>query len=109
MVLPISAPVPKEYAAKFDRQSPSSYYKHQVATGPYMVENDAAGNTVGYEAGTRIHLVRNPSWDAGTDYKPAYLDEHHDREPTPRGHRHRGAPGPRRTADGEANWACRRT
>ena len=23
----------------------------------------------------RIHLVRNPNWDAETDYRPAYVDE----------------------------------
>jgi peptide/nickel transport system substrate-binding protein len=75
VALPISAPVPEEYAAKFDRETPSSYGRHQVATGPYMIENDADGNAVGYEAGNRTHLVRNPNWDAATDYKPAYVDE----------------------------------
>jgi peptide/nickel transport system substrate-binding protein len=46
-----------------------------VATGPYMIENDASGKAIGYEAGRRIHLVRNPNWDQDTDYKPAYVDE----------------------------------
>ena len=40
-----------------------------------MIENDASGKAIGYEAGRRIHLVRNPNWDKSTDYKPAYLDE----------------------------------
>ena len=40
-----------------------------------MIENDATGKAIGYEAGRRIHLVRNPNWDTATDYKPAYLDE----------------------------------
>ena len=40
-----------------------------------MIENDASGKAIGYEAGRRIHLVRNPNWDKTTDYKPAYLDE----------------------------------
>jgi peptide/nickel transport system substrate-binding protein len=40
-----------------------------------MIENNASGKAVGYEAGRRIHLVRNPNWDKATDYKPAYLDE----------------------------------
>ena len=35
----------------------------------------AAGKAIGYQPGKRIHLVRNPSWDKSTDYKPAYLDE----------------------------------
>ena len=75
LALMLSAPVPEEYAEPFDRQNPSAYGQNQVATGPYMIENDASGKAVGYEAGRRIHLVRNPNWDKATDYKPAYLDE----------------------------------
>jgi peptide/nickel transport system substrate-binding protein len=75
LVMPVSAPVPEEYASKFDAKSPSTYNTHVVATGPYMVKNDASGNTVGYEAGKSIDLVRNPNWDKSTDYRPAYLDE----------------------------------
>ena len=75
MVMPVSAPVPEEYASKFDARNPSTYNTHVVATGPYMVKNDADGNTVGYKAGKSIDLVRNPNWDASTDYRPAYLDE----------------------------------
>jgi peptide/nickel transport system substrate-binding protein len=72
--MPASAPVPKEYAQKFDKRQPSAYGENQVATGPYMVENDESGKITGYTAGTEIRLVRNPNWDAATDYKPAYLD-----------------------------------
>ena len=75
LALPLSAPVPADYAAKFDKANPSSYGMNQVATGPYMIENDTSGKAIGYEAGRRIHLVRNPNWDAATDYKPAYVDE----------------------------------
>ena len=75
LALPLSAPVPEDYAAKFDRQNPSMYGQNQVATGPYMIENDASGKAIGYEAGRSIHLVRNPNWDKATDYKPAYVDE----------------------------------
>lgn len=75
LVMPITAPVPEEYAKKFDAKNPSTYNTHLVATGPYMVKNDAEGNTVGYKAGKSIDLVRNPNWDASTDYRPAYLDE----------------------------------
>jgi peptide/nickel transport system substrate-binding protein len=75
LTLPLSAPVPEEYARRFDARTPSAYGQHQVATGPYMVENDAEGNAIGYQAGRLIHLVRNPNWDRSTDYKPAYLDE----------------------------------
>jgi peptide/nickel transport system substrate-binding protein len=72
--MPAAAPVPKEYAQKFDKQQPSTYGQHQVATGPYMVENDSSGKVTGYKPGAEIKLVRNPNWDAKTDYKPAYLD-----------------------------------
>ena len=73
--LPLSAPVPEEYAAKFDKKNPSVYGQNQVSTGPYMIANDASGKAVGYQAGRSIKLVRNPNWDASTDFRPAYLDE----------------------------------
>jgi peptide/nickel transport system substrate-binding protein len=72
--LPISAPVPEEYAKKFDAESPSAYGDHVVGTGPYMVENDEQGNVTGYNPGKSITIVRNPNWDPETDYRPAYLD-----------------------------------
>jgi peptide/nickel transport system substrate-binding protein len=75
LVMPITMPVPKEYASKFDKESPSTYNQNVVASGPYMVENDAQGKLVGYKAGKSIHLVRNPNWDKSKDYRPAYLDE----------------------------------
>jgi peptide/nickel transport system substrate-binding protein len=75
LVMPITMPVPEEYASKFDAKSPSTYNSHVVATGPYMVKNDAQGNVTGYQAGKSIDLVRNPNWDKSTDYRPAYLDE----------------------------------
>jgi peptide/nickel transport system substrate-binding protein len=73
--MPLSAPVPPEYAEKFDAEKSSTYGQNQVATGPYMIENDASGKAIGYEPGKRIHLVRNPSWDKSTDDDPAMLDE----------------------------------
>jgi peptide/nickel transport system substrate-binding protein len=74
LALPISAPVPKEYAAKFDAKNPSTYGVNQVATGPYMIEADAKGALTGYEPGKKINLVRNPNWDRATDFRKAYLD-----------------------------------
>jgi peptide/nickel transport system substrate-binding protein len=71
---PASAPVPEEYARPFDAKSPSTYAAHVVATGPYMVRNNAEGQTVGYRAGTVIELVRNPNWRRTTDRRPAHLD-----------------------------------
>src|SRR5215216_760081 len=73
LALTLSAPVPEEYAKKFDAENPSTYGQNQVATGPYMIEN--------YTPNKEIHLVRNPNWrgEPGTppegDFRPAYLDE----------------------------------
>jgi peptide/nickel transport system substrate-binding protein len=75
LTLPASAPVPEEYAKEFDAESPSTYGENQVATGPYMIENDEEGELIGYSPGKEVHLVRNPNWDPETDYRPAYLDE----------------------------------
>jgi peptide/nickel transport system substrate-binding protein len=74
MSLPGAAPVPKEYAQKFDQGKKSTYGQHVVFTGPYMVPNDASGKITGYKPGQRITFVRNPNWDKATDYRPAYLD-----------------------------------
>lgn len=74
--LPISAPVPKEYAQKYDRETPSTYGEgHAVYTGPYMIRSDASGKTVGYTPQKRIELVRNPQYQKAGDYRPAYIDE----------------------------------
>ena len=73
--MPLTAPVPEEYARKFDKENPSTYGANQVATGPYMIQNDASGKAIGYEPGRRINLVRNPNWDKALDFKPAYLDQ----------------------------------
>jgi peptide/nickel transport system substrate-binding protein len=68
LTLPVSAPVPEEYAKKFDAENPSTYGENQVATGPYMIDN--------YVPNKEIHLVRNPNWEASeADFRPAYLDE----------------------------------
>jgi peptide/nickel transport system substrate-binding protein len=77
MVLPYSAPVPKEYAAKFDAKKPSEYANYQVASGPYMLKNNSAGKVlgIGYQPGKSATLVRNPNWKASTDFRPAYLNQ----------------------------------
>jgi peptide/nickel transport system substrate-binding protein len=77
MVLPWSAPVPKEYAKKFDAKKPSEYVNYQVASGPYMLKANAEGKVlgVGYQPGKSATLVRNPNWSASTDYRPAYLNQ----------------------------------
>ncbi len=74
--LPVSAPVPEEYAKPYDAENPSTYGVHQVASGPYMIENDADGELTGYTPNKEIHLVRNPNWEPSDgDHRPAYLDE----------------------------------
>jgi peptide/nickel transport system substrate-binding protein len=74
---PLTAPVPAQYARRFDAQTVSSYGMHQVATGPYMIKNNAAGsiNGVGYKPGQLIELVRNPNWSRKTSWRPAYADK----------------------------------
>ncbi|HEY1833027.1 MAG TPA: ABC transporter substrate-binding protein [Solirubrobacteraceae bacterium] len=77
LVLPLTAPVPQEYAEKFDKHKPSDYGNYQVATGPYMLKNDSEGKVlgIGYVPGKSATLVRNPNWNASTDIRPAYLNE----------------------------------
>jgi peptide/nickel transport system substrate-binding protein len=77
MVLPYSAPVPEEYAKRFDEKKPSEYGNFQVATGPYMLKASSSGKIlgVGYQPGKSATLVRNPNWSASTDFRPAYLDQ----------------------------------
>ena len=74
LALPLTAPVPPEYAARFDRKTPSTYAQHVVATGPYMVENDSSGRITGWRPGVGMKLVRNPNWDRRIDARPAHLD-----------------------------------
>jgi peptide/nickel transport system substrate-binding protein len=69
LVMPITIPVPKAYAAPFDAKQPNVYEAHperQAFTGPYMIQR--------YQAGRSMTLVRNPQWDPATDTRPAYLD-----------------------------------
>ena len=66
--------MPKDYAQKYDKGKQSTYGQHQVFTGPYMIENDGKGKITGYQPAKKLTLVRNPSWDKSTDFKPAYFD-----------------------------------
>jgi peptide/nickel transport system substrate-binding protein len=72
--MPCTVPVPKDYAQKYDEGKQSTYGQHQVFTGPYMIENDGKGKITGYKPAQKLTLVRNPSWDKSTDFKPAYFD-----------------------------------
>ena len=77
LVLPLSSAVPKEYAEKYDKNKPSNYAAYEVATGPYMIKNNKEGKVldVGYVPGKSLTLVRNPNWNASTDFRPACLNE----------------------------------
>ena len=76
LVMTNTAPIPKEYAAKYDSKTSTDYGFHQVASGPYMFEADSSGNIKGrgYTPGRQIRLVRNPNWSAKTDHRPAFVD-----------------------------------
>jgi peptide/nickel transport system substrate-binding protein len=76
--LPLSAPVPPEFAKPLDAHSPTTYgSEYLVATGPYMVKSDSSGKFIGigYKPGKSATLVRNPNWNPHTDFRPAYLDQ----------------------------------
>ncbi len=77
LVLPLSAPVPEEYARKYDAHKPTEYGNYLVATGPYMFKSNSEGKVlgIGYEPGKSATLVRNPNWRAATDFRPAYLNQ----------------------------------
>lgn len=72
--MPCTAPVPKNYAKRYDRGRRSTYGEHQVFTGPYMIQNDGRGNVTGYEPGRRLVLVRNPHWTRADDIRGANFD-----------------------------------
>ncbi len=78
LALPLSAPVPKEFAAPLDRHKPTTYGElYLVATGPYMVKASKQGKIlgIGYQPGASATLVRNPNWNPNTDHRPAYLNQ----------------------------------
>ncbi len=77
LVLPLTAPVPAEFAKRYDAHSPTEYGNYLIATGPYMFKSDSAGKVlgVGYEPGRSATLIRNSNWNASTDYRPAYLNQ----------------------------------
>jgi peptide/nickel transport system substrate-binding protein len=69
LVLPLTAPVPRSYAAPLDTKAHSVYQTQpevQAFTGPYMIQS--------YVPDRSATLVRNPEWDSRTDIRPAYLD-----------------------------------
>jgi len=77
LALPCSTPIPKLYAAKYDTGAQSSYGQHQVFTGPYMIKGAGTGTvpSTGYSSGKILDLVRNPSWNRASDFRPAHFNE----------------------------------
>ncbi|HUA44159.1 MAG TPA: ABC transporter substrate-binding protein [Solirubrobacteraceae bacterium] len=78
LALPLTAPVPKEFAAPLDAKKPTAYGSmYEVATGPYMLKANAKGMFlgIGYRPGRSAVLVRNPNWNPATDRRPAYLNQ----------------------------------
>jgi peptide/nickel transport system substrate-binding protein len=77
LALPLSAPVPEEFAKQYDSKKPTEYGNYLVATGPYMLKSNSVGKVlgIGYQQGKSATLVRNPNWSASTDSRPAYLDQ----------------------------------
>jgi peptide/nickel transport system substrate-binding protein len=76
--LPLSAPVPKEFAGPMDQKKPTTYGStYEVASGPYMLKSDSSGKFlgIGYQPGKSATLVRNPNWNPSTDPRPAYLNQ----------------------------------
>jgi peptide/nickel transport system substrate-binding protein len=74
--LPCTTPIPKDYAQQYDKGKTSKYGEHQLFTGPYMIEGAETGTVpkTGYSPGKILKLVRNPSWDKSTDFRPAYFN-----------------------------------
>ncbi len=73
LTLPMTAPVPREYASRFDTKRVSTYARRQVATGPYRFEPDEHGLIPGRNA-RALTLARNPAWDPETDFRPAFVN-----------------------------------
>jgi len=76
--MPLTAPVPQSYAAKYDAMKPTQYgTTYEVFTGPYMLKSDATGKFagIGYQPGKSATLVRNPNWTSDPTIAPAYLNQ----------------------------------
>jgi peptide/nickel transport system substrate-binding protein len=76
--LPVTAPLPQSFVAPLDKHAPTTYgSQFLVSTGPYMFQADKTGKIagIGYQPGKSDTLVRNPNWNASTDFRPAYLNE----------------------------------
>lgn len=75
LVLPLSAPVPRAYAARLDAHSPSTYRTHVAATGPYTPQPTSRAGAAHGSRADLVRLVRNANWEAGTDVRPAFPND----------------------------------
>ncbi|GAC1408728.1 MAG: ABC transporter substrate-binding protein [Actinomycetota bacterium] len=66
LALPLTAPVPEEYAKSYDAKTQSDYGQNFASSGPYQLER-TGGKVTGYTAGKKIRMVRNPNWVRETD------------------------------------------
>jgi peptide/nickel transport system substrate-binding protein len=73
LTLPAAAPVPAEYARRFDQLPRSTYGRHQVFTGPYRIAAGPGGLLPPADA-PELTLDRNPRWDSNEDFRPAFVD-----------------------------------
>jgi peptide/nickel transport system substrate-binding protein len=73
LTLPAAAPVPPEYARRFDQLPRSTYGRHQVFTGPYRIAAGPGGLLPPADA-PELTLDRNPSWDSNEGFRPAFVD-----------------------------------
>jgi peptide/nickel transport system substrate-binding protein len=80
LAMPATAPIPVEVGKCFAGK-PLAYGRNIVSTGPYMIEGadanadlSSCGNVKpwsGFDAKTKLFLVRNPNYDPKTDTKAA--------------------------------------
>ncbi len=77
LTLPVSSPVPEEYAKKYDAKNPSTYGENQVATGPYMIKHVHAEQGDRPRSQPELELGRRlPSGVPGRDQGPGGLRRH---------------------------------
>src|SRR4051794_32879111 len=80
LVMPITTPVPEEYAARFDKRTPSTYDQYVAFTGPYMVKHDMTTGKGDRARGRQVDRHRAQSQLGQGDRLPARLSRR-DRDP----------------------------
>jgi len=77
LVLPLSAPVPEEFAKPYDAKKPTEYGKYQSLRGRTWFKSNSAGKVlgIGYQPGKSATSCATPTGSASTDFRPAYLNQ----------------------------------